>query len=172
MVDEAYHEYGDQPSSLELLREGYPIVVLRTFAKAYGLAGLRVGYGVMPPAIADWFNRAREPFQVSGIAQAAALAALDDQEHLDRSIAVVREGRTFIAAACGKLGIKVIPSSANFVLLQIGGDCRPLAMALLKQGIMVRATDDIFALPGYLRVTVGTPAMNERFVEALAKLLA
>jgi histidinol-phosphate aminotransferase len=189
MVDEAYHEFGDQASALELLREGFPsggnllrgsnrsllggcppIVVLRTFAKAYGLAGLRVGYGVMPPAVADWFNRAREPFQVSSIAQAAALAALDDQEHLDKSIQVVREGRAFLAAECAKLGITVVPSAANFLLLHIGTDCRPLAGALLKQGIMVRATDDIFALPGYLRVTVGTRAMNERFIAALAAL--
>lgn len=172
MVDEAYHEYGDQASAIELLREGHSIVVMRTFAKAYGLAGLRVGYGLMPPAIADWFNRAREPFQVSSIAQAAALAALDDQEHLDRSIQVVREGRAFIAAECAKLGVTVIPSASNFVLLHVGTDCRPLAGALLKQGIMVRATDDIFALPGYLRVTVGTRAMNERFVAALSSLLA
>lgn len=171
MVDEAYHEYGDQASAFELLREGAPIVVMRTFAKAYGLAGLRAGYGLMPPAIADWFNRAREPFQVSSIAQAAALAALDDQEHLDRSIQVVREGRAFLAEECAKLGITMVPSAANFMLLHFGTDCRPLAGALLKQGIMVRATDDIFALPGYLRVTIGTREMNERFLAALRTLL-
>jgi histidinol-phosphate aminotransferase len=172
MVDEAYWEYGDQESALALLRERYPIAVLRTFAKAYGLAGLRVGYGVMPPAVADWFNRAREPFQVGSIAQAAALAALDDQEHLDRSVRVVREGRAFLTDACTALGIQVIPSAANFVLLHLGGDCRAVATALLKQGIMVRATDDIFALPGYLRVTVGTREMNERFIAALESLIA
>lgn len=171
LVDEAYHEYGDQPSALELLREGAQIGVLRTFAKAYGLAGLRVGYGVMPPAIADWFNRAREPFQVGALAQAAALAALSDQEHLARSIQVVREGREFIATEVAKRGITVIPSAANFILLHLGIDCRPLAGALLKRGIMVRATDDIFALPGYLRVTVGTREMNERFLAALAAVL-
>jgi histidinol-phosphate aminotransferase len=170
VVDEAYYEFGAAETALPLVQEGRPVVVMRTFSKAHGLAALRVGYAVMRPDIAEWFNRCREPFQVSLPAQAAALAALDDGEHVDRSVALVKEGRAFLTEACDRLGIPVLPSEANFVLLRLGGDCRPLAGALLRCGLMVRATDDLFDLPGHLRVTVGTPPMNRRFVEVLAHL--
>lgn len=167
VVDEAYIEFADQESALPLVREGLPVVVMRTFSKAYGLAGLRVGYAVMAAEIADWFNRCREPFQVTGLGQAAALAALDDEGFLARSIATIREGREYLFQECRRLGIDPILSEANFILLTLGGDCRPLSRELLKQGIMVRATDDIFDLPGHLRVTVGTPEMNRKFIAAL-----
>lgn len=171
VVDEAYYEFGPGVTALPLVQEGRPVVVMRTFSKAHGLAGLRVGYGVMRPDIALWFNRCREPFQVTTLGQAAALAALDDHEHVARSASLAREGRHYLQEACAQLGVNTIPSDANFLLLRLGVDCRPLATALLQNGIMVRATDDLFELPGYLRVTVGTPEMNARFVDSLRKLL-
>lgn len=172
VVDEAYYEFSDVETALPLVREGRPVIVMRTFSKAHGIAALRVGYAVMRPDIADWFNRCREPFQVTLAGQAAALAALDDDEHVAGSVEVARSGRTYLAEECRKMGLEVVPSSANFVLIKIGRDCRPLAGALLRQGFMVRATDDLFDLPGYLRVTVGTEEMNARFVEAFKGVLA
>lgn len=171
VVDEAYYEYSDNESALPLVAEGRPVIVMRTFSKVYGIAGLRVGYAVMRPDLADWFNRCREPFQVTNLSQAAALGALDDPEHVALSVAVAREGREYLAEQCRALKVEAIPSDANFVLLHLGFDCRALAGALLRRGVMVRATDDIFALPGFLRVTVGTREMNERFVSAFAELL-
>jgi len=171
VVDEAYIEFSDDESALPLVREGHPVIVMRTFSKAYGIAGLRVGYAITRPDIADWFHRSREQFQVNSVGQAGALAALDDSEHLRRSVEVVRAGREYLRTACADLAIEVIPSSANFMLLRIGLDCRPLADALLRQGVMTRATDTLFDLPGCLRVTVGTPEMNQRFVAVLTKEL-
>jgi histidinol-phosphate aminotransferase len=170
VLDEAYYEFGDGITALPLVAEEQPVIVMRTFSKAHGIAGLRVGYAVMRPDLAGWFNRSREPFQLTLAGQAAALAAVDDEEHLQRSVALVREGRAYLAGECARLGIPMLPSTANFVLLRFGGDCRPLGQALLQRGIMVRATDDLFELPGCLRVTVGTPEMNQEFLAALAEL--
>lgn len=171
VIDEAYYEFSRLETALPLVREGRPVIVMRTFSKAHGIAGARVGYAVMSPQLAGWFDRCREPFQVTSLGQAAALAALEDREHIQRSVAVAREGRAFLAEQCRALGVAAVPSEANFVLLRLSFDCRPLAHALLQQGIMVRATDDLFDLPGHLRITVGTPAMNERVAAALAALL-
>lgn len=172
MIDEAYIEYSEWQGVLPLIREGYPIVAMRTFSKVYGLAGLRIGYAVMNPELADWFNRCREPIMVSSISKTAAMAALDDKKYLQCSIKAVQQGLKEIEQGCLKLGIEVVPSKANFVLLRFKSDARKLEFALLQRGIMVRATDGLFDLPGGLRVTVGTSDMNQRFLYELSRIIS
>lgn len=175
-VDEAYYEYAraepDYADAMEFYRQGRRLLVMRTFSKAHALAGARVGYLVAPPDVCDVINRAREPFQVSNLAQAAALAALADEDHVARSVAVARAGRQQLAAGAAALGYRALPSAANFVLMELGRDCRPVAAALLRRGIMTRACDDLFGLPGWLRVSVGTAEQNDAFLAALPRVLA
>lgn len=175
VVDEAYYEYAqaepDFADALAFYRQGRRLIVMRTFSKAYALAGARVGYMVAPPDLCDVINRAREPFQVSNLAQAAALTALADAEHVARSVAVARDGRRQLAAGVAALGYRALPSAANFILMDLGRDCRPVAAALLRRGIMTRACDDLFGLPGWLRVSVGTPEQNARFLATLPDVL-
>lgn len=172
VADEAYIEYAaGEPAvatALPYVKSGRPVIVTRTFSKVYGLAGLRVGYGLTTPALADALNRAHVPMAVSETAQVAALAALADTGHLQRTVELARTGRAYLTAALTELGLQAIPSYANFLLVRTGGDARPLATALLQHGVMVRATDGLFDLPGHLRITVGLPEQNQRVVAALA----
>ncbi len=170
-VDEAYVEFADAPdfsNALELrsLREN--LVVLRTFSKAYALAGLRVGYAVAPRRIVDYLGRVRAPFNVSLVAQAAAVAALGDREHLERSVAATCAERARLAERLTALGVAVTPSQANFIYFDVDRDARVVYERLLALGVIVRA----FApLPTKLRLTVGTPRENERALAALAEVL-
>jgi histidinol-phosphate aminotransferase len=167
-VDEAYFEYvraADYRSALGLPRER--LVVLRTFSKIHGLAALRVGYGVAGPEIGDYVNRVRLPFNVNGIAQAAARAALDDVEHLERSRSLNSAEIVRLAAGLRELGLEVLPSQANFVLVKAR---RELYGALLQKGVIVRAMGG-YGLPDHLRITVGTEAENSRLLAALAEVL-
>jgi histidinol-phosphate aminotransferase len=171
-VDEAYIEYADAPDfpdclALRGLRER--LVVLRTFSKIYGLAALRVGYAVAPPMLIDYMNRVRAPFNVSAPAQAAALAAIDDVEHVAKSRSTNRVERERLSAALATLGFKVTPSQANFVYVDVRRPARALYDALLRKGVIVRSFG---ALPTSLRITVGTPAENERCLVALREVLA
>ncbi len=174
VLDEAYYEYAldapDYPDSLEWVREGRNVVVLRTFSKAYGLAGLRLGFGVMPPPLAEWLNRTREPFNVNLMAQAAGIAALSDTAHIARTIALNNEGKQEFYRAFAKLGLNFTESWGNFVWVDTGRDCRAVFDALLHKGVITR-TGDIFGAPTHLRVTIGTPEENSKFLEGLREIL-
>jgi histidinol-phosphate aminotransferase len=172
-IDEAYSDYvtmPDFPDTLSYVREGRNVFALRTFSKAYGLAGLRIGYGIARAELIKPVEMAREPFNANRIAQAAALAALSDQEHLRRVVAMNSEGVGYVAQECERLGLRYIPTQANFIMIDLGRDCRPVFEALLRAGIIVR-TGDIFDMPTWIRVTIGTPAQNARFIAALERIL-
>ena len=173
VVDEAYREYVAEdgyPDALGWLPQRPNLVVTRTFSKAYGLAGLRVGYAVSHPEIADLLNRVRQPFNVSSVALAAAEAALADEEHLARAVAVNRDGMAWLEAELSRLGLSFIPSIGNFVSVEMPGDAAPVYQALLREGVIVRPVGG-YGLPRHLRVSVGLPEENRRFVEALERVL-
>jgi histidinol-phosphate aminotransferase len=168
-VDEAYREYvgnGDCPNGIEYLGKVLPVLVLRTFSKIYGLAGLRVGYGFGESWLIELLNRVRPPFNVNALAQAAALAALGDKDHLERTVQVTREGIQFLSQELKKLGAEVIPSEANFVSFCVGYDATPIYYALLERGIIVRHLAS-FGMDQCIRVTVGLEDDNVRFINAL-----
>lgn len=175
VFDEAYREYvsaEDFPDTLSYIRnEKKNVLVLRTFSKVYGLAGLRVGYGIAHPEVIGWIQRAREPFNVNSLAQVAATAALDDEEHVAKSRALVLEGKEYLYRALGEMGLEYEPTQANFILVNVGRDCRRVFSELLREGVIVRSAD-IFDLPTYIRVTIGTPEQNRRFITALRRVLA
>jgi histidinol-phosphate aminotransferase len=172
VMDEAYFEYADAddyPNTLELRHLRDRLVVLRTFSKIYGLAGLRVGYGIGPAGLVSYVNRLRAPFNVSLVSQEAAIVALDDQEHVRASRAHNLVERARLTRRLSELGARVTPSQTNFVLCHFDRPAAALNQALLRQGVIVRP----FAqLPEALRITVGTVAENERFLTALAEVLA
>lgn len=174
VLDEAYFEYVDHPDypdGLEYVRRGHNVIVLRTFSKAYGLAGLRVGYAVARPEILEPLERVREPFNVNSVAQVAAAAALTDQEHVRRTRELNREGLNYFYGLCEQLGLRYIPSWANFVMIDLGRDSCMVFQSLLQRGVLVR-TCDIFGMPTFIRVNTGTPEQNARFAEALQACLA
>lgn len=174
VLDEAYTEYVDDPDyaqGLPLVKEGRPVIVLRTFSKIYTLAGLRVGYGATIPELAEAMERVREPFTVTSVGQAAALASLGDQEQIERSVTLNRRSKEYFHRELQRLGLSYTPSQANFVWVDLGRDCRQVFVGLLQRGVIVR-TGDIFGAPTHIRVTTGTPEQNERFVAALEEVLA
>ena len=174
VLDEAYYDYVDDPNysrSIDIVRGGRNLIVLRTFSKVYGLAGLRIGYGIGPAALLAEMNKIRGPFNTSGVAQAAALAALDDTEHVRRSVASNRAGLAQLASGLHSLKIKFVPSVANFLLVIFGTDTEPLVEELLKHGVIVRPMRWM-GFPMALRVTVGTHEENEKFLRALAEVRA
>jgi histidinol-phosphate aminotransferase len=173
VADEAYAEYVDDseyPDTLADRGDGrVPIVTLRTFSKLYGLAGLRVGWAAAPAPVIDAIGRLRQPFNVNSLALVAAVAALDDDEHVRRTLAVNREGMAFLRRAFGALGIESVPSAANFILVRVGDGAR-VYDALLRRGVIVRPMEG-YGFPEHVRVTVGTAAENERLVDALRAIL-
>ena len=172
VMDEAYIEYADAPDfpdSLQLRGLRERLLVTRTFSKIYGLAGLRVGYAVGPARLVDYMNRVRAPFNVSGVAQAAAIAALSDTEHLENSRSHNLRERERLTRELTRLGLRVAPSHANFVLADVGRPARPVYDALLRRGVIVRPFGN---LPTSLRITVGTSSENSRFLESLAEVLS
>jgi histidinol-phosphate aminotransferase len=172
VMDEAYFEYADAPdypNSLALRGLRERLLVMRTFSKAYGLAGLRVGYAIGPARLIDYMNRLRAPFNVSLPAQAAAIAALDDEGHVVESRALNGQERARLAHELEGLGLAVAPSQANFVLVDVKRPARPVYDALLRHGVIVRPFAN---LPSSLRVTVGLPRENDRFLTALKQVLA
>jgi len=173
VMDEAYYEYVDDPDypdALALVRDGRRAIVLRTFSKIYGLAGLRIGYGATTPELADALERVREPFNVSSVAQAAALASLQDGDQVERTRALNEEAKDYFYREFERLGLEYTPSYANFVWVDLGRECRPVFTELLKRGLIVR-TGDAFGEPTHIRVTTGTPHQNQRFVAALEEAL-
>ena len=175
VLDEAYNEYlepAQQADSVAWVARYPNLLVSRTFSKAYGLAGLRVGYGIADPSVADLLNRVRQPFNVNSIAQAAALAALADVEYVAESARLNRQGMRDLERGLDALGVAHVPSHANFLLIRAGSgsDAGPVYEALLRAGVIVRPVAS-YGLPGYLRVTVGLPDENKRFLTALAAAL-
>lgn len=168
-VDEAYFQYVSEPDYPDTIAwvAKYPnLITTRTFSKAYGLAGLRVGYGVSSPEIADILNRVRQPFNVNSLALAAATAALGDEVHVARTVQLNREGMRQLTGAFTELGLKHIPSVGNFVCVDCGRPAAPLYERLLRAGVIVRPVAN-YGMPNHLRITVGLPEENQRFIVAL-----
>jgi histidinol-phosphate aminotransferase len=172
VLDEAYNEYlepADRCDSESWIAKHPNLLVSRTFSKAYGLAALRIGYGLMDAGVADMLNRVRQPFNVNALAQAAAIAALADADYVDKSRALNRAGLAQLAAGFAALGVASLPSHGNFVLAKVG-DAGPVYQRLLAQGVIVRPVAN-YGLPEWLRISVGLPDENERFLSALAAAL-
>src|SRR6185295_87372 len=151
--------------------EEFPnLVVLRTFSKAYGLAGLRVGYAISQPQIAETLNRLRQPFNVNSIALAAAAAALDDPAHVRGSVDLNREALAELRVQIARLGLQVLPSAGNFVLVDLGRPVGPIFEGLLRRGVIARPVGN-YGLPNHLRITTGTLEQTRRAIEALASVL-
>jgi histidinol-phosphate aminotransferase len=146
------------------------VIVLRTFSKIYGLAGLRVGYGVTRPEMAAYMNRIRDPFNVNLLAQAAALAALKDKEHVRRSREMVREGKEFLYRELAAMGLSYVPSQANFILIDVGCDSRKVHKEMILKGVIIRPGYNL-GFPNHIRLTVGKREDNERFIRALKEVL-
>jgi histidinol-phosphate aminotransferase len=169
VVDEAYFEYvthSEYPDSLDYLKAGKTILALRTFSKIYGLAGLRIGYGITTPEIAELMNKVRQPFNTNSLAQVGALAALADRKHVEKSVAINNEGKQFLYQSFQRLGISFIPTETNFIMFETKLDGKDLYDGLLKTGVIIRPMG-----PKRLRVTIGLPEENKRFVEELEKLV-
>ena len=169
VLDEAYYEYvrhADYPDSLEYVRQGKPVVVLRTFSKIYGLAGLRVGYGVTTPEIVSYLNRVRPPFNVNSVAQLAAREALLDEEHVAKSRAMNEAEMTFLEEHLTTMGLRPIPTQANFLYIDVGVDGAQVYEALLHKGVIIRHIRGQM-----IRVTIGQPNENRKFLEALSQVL-
>jgi len=175
VLDEAYYEYAreeaDYPDGVALIREGRSMVVMRTFSKAFGLAGLRVGYAVVPAELGSLINKVRQPFNVNSIAQAAAAAALNDRDFLQKTLDLNRIERNRLTESLESLGLHPVPSAANFILVDMGGlDGDSIFRSLMDRGVIVRAMSG-YGLPGYIRVTVGLPEENDIFLETLGEIL-
>jgi histidinol-phosphate aminotransferase len=171
VLDEAYFHYVEHPNysrSIDIMRGGRNLLVLRTFSKIYGLAGMRLGYGIGPADLLEQMNKLRTPFNTSGVAQAACLAALDDHEHVRRSLASNRAGLRQLSEALTSLGMQFVPSVTNFLLVELGTDAEPVSDELLKAGVIVRPMGWM-GFPNAIRVTIGTPQENEKFLAALAQ---
>jgi histidinol-phosphate aminotransferase len=169
VFDEAYGEYvtdADFPDTLEALREGKNIVVLHTFSKIYGLAGLRVGYGLGPADVVDYLHRIRQPFNTSAIAQWAALAALSDERHVARSRKNNATGRAYLSSVFDRMGVGYIPSQTNFIYFRVPKKGREIYERLLREGVIIRHIEG-----NHLRVTIGVPEENLRFVRAFQKIV-
>ncbi len=174
VLDEAYVDFAlpqERIDTLTLMRrtEGRPaLVALRTFSKAYGLAGLRVGFGVMPADLAAQLHRVRQPFNINSMAQVGALAALADEEHYRLTIEGTRSGRAWLTEQLRAMGCRPLPSATNFFLVEVGGDAAALYQAMLRQGVIVRAMN-AYGFPHMLRLTVGTEAENQRLVATMER---
>ena len=174
VFDEAYLEFvehKDFPLSLNYFRQGRKVIILRTFSKIYGLAGLRIGYGIAGEEFIRHMERARQPFNVNSLAQEAGLAALDDTAFIRKAQRVVREGRKYLYSGLDRLKIKYIPSAANFILIDLRQDGLKIFNKLLKQGVIVRDMRQ-YGLKDFIRVTIGTEKENRKFVAALKKVLS
>jgi len=168
VMDEAYYEYVDDPGyadSMKWFRQGKDILILRTFSKIYGLAGLRIGYGIAKSGIISEMNKLRPPFNTNTLAQAAALGALNDTGHVEKSRAVNAEGKEYLYREFGRLGREYVPTEANFIYMPVENSAT-LYDGLLRLGVIVRPMG-----PGAIRVTIGLPEENRRFVEALEQVV-
>ena len=173
VIDEAYFEYVDDPEypdTLEYHESGKSILTVRTFSKIYGLAGIRLGYGVANEKIVSQMHRVRHPFNVSSVAQAGAIAALDDEEHIQNSKETNQKGIEYLSAELESLNIEYAPTYTNFILIDLESDPMPVYNSLLKEGVIVRPVVG-YGLKTHLRVSIGKMDENEKFIEALKKVL-
>jgi len=171
--DEAYFEFAkglrEFPNTLKHMKNKN-VIITRSFSKAYSLAGLRVGYGFAKKGIIDCLNRVREPFNVNSVAQAAGLAALDDEEYAKKTLRLVKNGKDYICGELDAMGMKYIPSVTNFVLINVGKNAGLVYTKLLKRGIIVRGMR-AWKLNNFIRVTIGTMPENRKFIKALREIL-
>ncbi len=173
VLDEAYFEYvqdSQYPHSLDYVRQKRHVLVLRTFSKIYGLAGLRIGYGLAHPDLIQCLNKVRSPFNTTSVAQVAALAALDDVNHVQNSIRKNRSGYEFLTAQLTEMGVRFVPSVTNFILVDTGRDCLSDFQTLMRKGVIVRPMKGN-GFPAAFRLTIGTQKENERFIKALKEIL-
>ncbi len=172
-LDEAYYEFveaADYPQTVRYVKD-HPVIITRSFSKAYGLAGLRVGYGIAPAPIIAAINAVREPFNVNSLAQTAAAAALEDAAFLSRTRQLLREGRRYLTRQLEALKVRYVPSVTNFILIELGPGAPEIARALLARGVIVREMS-AWKLPQCLRVTLGTMSENQRFIRELTRCLS
>jgi len=170
VFDEAYYEFLDNPpDTLKYVREGRNVIILRTFSKIQGLAGLRIGYGLGKPEIIEILQRTRQPFNTNSIAQAGALAGLLDEEHQNETKRITDEGRAFLEAQFSAMGLSYVPSYANFVLVKVG-DGNEIFRRMMDKGVIVRAMA-AYKLPEWVRISVGTPEQCERCIQVLKEVL-
>ncbi len=176
VLDEAYVDYMDPASRVDtqtLVRRPdgcCPVVLLRTFSKAYGLPGLRVGYGIMTTEVATCLHKVRQPFNINRMAQAGALAALEDDDFYQQTLSNTKKGLSFLFDEVGKIGCAGYPSQANFFLIDVRGDADKLYRQMLCQGVIVRSMSS-YGFPSFIRVTIGTKEENVRFLGALKDCL-
>ena len=173
LIDEAYCEYvssGDYPDSLEYVRANKNVIVTRSFSKIYGLAGLRVGYGIAKPGIIKYLKLVRLPFSVNRLAQMAASVSLADTQHVAKSIKNNSEGKAYLYGELNKLGVSFLKTEANFIYIDLKNDADEAHMALMRRGIIVRPLSS-FGMPGSIRVTIGTPEQNKKFIKSLSEVI-
>jgi histidinol-phosphate aminotransferase len=176
VIDEAYNEFltpEQQYDAIVWVRKYPNVIVSRSFSKAYGLAGLRIGYGIAQNNITDLLNRIRQPFNVNSLAQAAAIAALADVDFLKKCYELNRAGYAQLTQAFDEMGLRYLPSSGNFVLVKVGDDVNAgskVNLELLKAGVIVRPVGN-YGLPEWLRISIGLPEENQAFIQALKKIL-
>jgi histidinol-phosphate aminotransferase len=174
VLDEAYFEYVQRPDysrSVDLVRAGKNLLVLRTFSKVHGLAGIRLGYGMGHPELIECLQRIRSPFNASSLAQVAGMAALDDTEHVAKSVESNHREMKFLMGELTLAGVRYTPSAGNFLLVDTGRDCEEDFIRLLHEGVIVRPMK-LYGFPTCLRVTVGRHEENEQFLGALERVLA
>ena len=171
VFDEAYFEFlDDPPDTLRFVREGRNIVVLRTFSKIHGLAGLRIGYALAGMDLVQVLHKTRQPFNVNSIGQAGALASLEDDEHLRETKRVIDEGRAYLHEQFAKMKVPFVPGTANFVMVNVG-DGHAVFQKLLRQGVIVRPLNG-YDLPEWVRISVGTMEENQKLIAALKKVMS
>jgi histidinol-phosphate aminotransferase len=174
MIDEAYGEYAespDYPNSLDYVKSGKNVIVTRTFSKIYGLAGLRIGFGIAKPEIIKYLNLVRLPFSVNRLAQIAAAASLADGHHVEVSRKNNADGKSYLYAELEKLKLRFIKTEANFIFINLSNDADKVFMDLMRKGVIVRPLSS-FGFPGSIRVTIGTPEQNRKFIKALSEVIS
>lgn len=172
VIDEAYEEFIEDtsiPRGIEFLKAGYKVLILRTFSKAYGLAGLRLGYGITFLELSKVLDSVRQPFNINSLAYKAGLAALQDKEYLNKTIQIVKEGRKYLIQNLIDLGFKVYPSQANFIMVDFGEKVEKIFQELTRQGIIVRPLK-AYGFPTALRISIGLPEENKFLIKVLKKL--
>lgn len=173
VLDEAYAEYvqqGDYPDGKELINRYPNLLVTRTFSKVYGLAGLRIGYGISDPSVADYLNRVRQPFNVNSLAMLAAEEALKDLKHVDQSVRLNQQEKDKLMDTLADMSLRYIPAEGNFLCIDFDREAMPIYQALLERGVIVRPIAN-YGMPHHLRVTIGLAEENHTFIEKLKQVL-
>lgn len=173
VIDEAYGDYAesaDYPDSIKYVKDKKNVIVLRTFSKIYGLAGLRIGYAIARPEIIRFLNLVRLPFSVNRLGQIAAVAAISDTGHVEKSRKNNAEGKEYLYGELDKLGLSYLKTQANFIFIDLKSDADAVFMDLMRRGVIIRPLSS-FGMPGAIRVTVGTPEQNRKFISALSEII-